>query len=724
MIDGFDECSTINKNGQRHTTDGRSEFLKYLIKNTSDTRTRVLILSRDNEDIRAQLETLTKDTTPMLLEYGISAEDTRSDIDHCSSHMVDTRLANKSTELKAYLAAEAARKSDGMFLWLQYLGHELDPGENAKGLCNIVSEMPAEIDELYERDLEKVQSLNAHKKARAIAVLRWILFALRPLTVRELAEAIATTIDDSVETYPHDDLPDSWGNGYVDEQYVNSCIRRSCGSLVELRGHLEEKPLALHTVHFTHFSVKEHLLRSAVFNTGQTQPGRICFPDGDKEHDRLARFCLQYLCYDAFGEKSAFDDGRKIQVYPFLTYAARSWFVHALRNKRMSENIVPWMEKLFNPSNSNWIIWSRVFEGDLESDNQPSSECSLGSENVFNTSTRKAEGRGELDNQPGPIYYAALLGLTEIIKALQSRGLDCSARGGMYGFPLQAAIYNSHQETVEYLIQQDIDLNQRGGSYGLAICVAAARGLDEILDILIKAGADLTGEDRDGRNCLHFACRNGARATVKLLLEAGADPLKKSRLGKTPFYEAVESGDREVVSLLLDAGASSNDMDEGGVPAVWMAAHLGFQEVVGELLDRHADINLVGPEGRTCLHEAIFNGQAEIIEKLLDNSADINAQERQGCSPLDFAVSLRSLTTVELLISRGANVNTSTTKYGWTPLHLAAERAEKKILAVLLSHGAAVDAEDRSRNTSLFGAVSARCLDCVKMLLVHGASVV
>ena len=120
----------------------------------------MLILSRDNEDIRAQLGTLTKNTNPMLLEYGISADDTKSDIDHCSSHMVNTRLANKPTELKAYLASEAARRSDGMFLWLQCLSHELNPGENAKRLRNIVSEMPAEINEMYERDLEKVQSLN------------------------------------------------------------------------------------------------------------------------------------------------------------------------------------------------------------------------------------------------------------------------------------------------------------------------------------------------------------------------------------------------------------------------------------------------------------------------------------------------------------------------------------------------------------------------------------
>ena len=145
--------------------------------------------------------------------------------------MINTRLANKPSELKANLDSEAAEKSDGMFLWLHLLSREIDPGENSKGLRNIVSEMPAAINETYERDLEKVQNLKPAQKARAIAILRWILFALRPLTVRELAEAIAATDDESAESYPHDDLPDSRRGGYVNEQYVNSYIGRSgvCG---------------------------------------------------------------------------------------------------------------------------------------------------------------------------------------------------------------------------------------------------------------------------------------------------------------------------------------------------------------------------------------------------------------------------------------------------------------------------------------------------------------
>lgn len=722
VVDGFDECSTINKNSQRHTMDGRSEFLENLTKNAAETRVRVLILSRDNEDIRAQLEPLTKDTVPMLFEYGISVNDTKGDIDHCSYDMIHTKLANKSEKLKAYLTSEAAIKSDGMFLWLHLLSRELDPGENAKGLRNIVSEMPAEINETYERDLEKVKKLKPAQKARAIGILRWILFALRPLTVRELAEAVAATVDDTAETYPHDDLPDSWEKGYVDEQYVNSYIRRSCGSLVELRGHNENKPLALHTVHFVHFSVKEYLLRSDDLNNGQSRLESICFPDGGKEHNRLARLCLQYLCYDVFGEKNDFEDAGRIQVYPFLAYAAKSWYMHALHDHRMSEDLMPWAEKLFNPSTSNWLLWSRVFEGELGLADETSSLRLIDDEVSTVSSIDGAEKLGEVKNPPSPIYYAALLGLTDIVKVLQSQGLDCSTPGGIYGFPLQAAVRNSHQDTVEYLIQQGVDVNQRGGLYSLAICAAAARGFDEIMDVLVEAGADRTGEDDDGRNCLHFACKQGARATLKPLLEAGLDPMKKSKLGKSPFYEAVESGDPEVVSLLLDTGASVNDISRAGMPAIMRAVSLGYQEIVEELVRRRADVNLPGPRGLTCLQEAVVGNHTAIINTLLANSAEVNAQDEDGWTALNFAVAHSEIATAELLISRGSRVNISANG-GWTPLHIAAEGDDEEMMAVLIENGAEVDAENSSSYTSLFSAVWARSLSCVKILLAHGASV-
>ena len=67
-------------------------------------------------------------------------------------------------------------------------------------------------------------------------------------------------------------------------------------------------------------------------------------------------------------------------------------------------------------------------------------------------------------------------------------------------------------------------------------------------------------------------------------------------------------------------------------------------------------------------------------------------------------------------------VNTSAYE-GWTPLHIAAEQADTRIMTMLLRHGAAVDAENSTSRTSLFEAVSVGNLPGVEMLLAYGASV-
>lgn len=357
-IDGFDECTAINKGSRFHTGDGRTQFLQSLIKEAKETKARILIVSRDNDDIRGPFNRLSIDKTPKLYEYAITPSDTKDDLYSCSVQLVHDKLAKKSTKLKDEIAADAARGSDGMFLWLHLVVRGLDPGENAKKLRQVVAEMPSEINDTYAKDLERVNSLKADQKKRAVSILRWILFAVRPLTVRELAEAIALGADEVADEYPEDDLPDDWKEAFVDDEYVNTFIRRSCGSLVELRSKKADQPVALHTVHFVHYSVKEYLLRQDHTNNDKPMLEAICFPNGVMENDRLARLCLQYLCYDVFGEKDEYRNVEKIRIYPFLFYAARAWHTHALRDHRISEDITTYAQRLFNPATSNWVsLW-------------------------------------------------------------------------------------------------------------------------------------------------------------------------------------------------------------------------------------------------------------------------------------------------------------------------------------------------------------------------------
>lgn len=456
-----------------------------------------------------------------MVDYGITTDDTRGDVSSFSAAMVKDRLSNKTVEFQDEIARSAAARSDGLFLWVHLLRQELDPGENAKALRRIVSEMPEQIDQAYERDMDRLLELKGSKRARAMAVLRWVLFAVRPLSLRELAEALILDAETAALQYPSDELPDGWAEHYVDEDYVNSTIRRLCGSLIVLRRRHANEPLAFHTVHFVHFSVKEYLLRSSHDDPNNPKIKAICFPNQASEHDLLAHLCLQYLCYDIFGEvdKEKSDISRKIRVYPFLVYAAKSWHTHAVRDQCMSQHIQHYAEKLFNPATSNWQIWSRVFESEdgfddyegedddnssyFESDDPEAlldqgidytSDASIeanddhGSEDTSSQRGSSLEERSDpqLSEPASPIYFAACLGLTDIIKALQGLGLSCDTVGGRYGTPLQAAIVYGHESSAEYLLAQDVDVQRNVGYWGSAIGAAVGPARKECYKSSLK----------------------------------------------------------------------------------------------------------------------------------------------------------------------------------------------------------------------------------------------
>ncbi|KAH0541622.1 hypothetical protein FGG08_003912 [Glutinoglossum americanum] len=720
VIDGFDECTTINSTSRFHTIDGRSSFLQQLLIEASHTKARILLVSRDSADIRVSLVNDSANPNDVdILEYGIDRTDTKGDIHRCSVQMVDSQLSRKPQKLKDELANTAADRSDGMFLWLHLLRQELSPGENAKMLRKIVSQMPDRIEQAYERDLGRLGELRKDQRTRAVTILRWILFAVRPLTVRELAEALVLSSADSEDSYPEDDLPDWWTEDDVDGDYVNDIIRNPCGSLVELRPSGENTHLASHTVHFVHFSVKEYLLRPN--EEGRPLAYTLCFPDIVTEHELLAQLCLRYLCYDVFGDESQntkeVSKNRGIDIYPFLSYAAHSWHVHATKNSTMSESIQHYAEKLFNPATSNWKMWSEVFEVELDT----ASESGDDEESSYDSQD------GESDDQPAshqsftdtgnPIYYASLLGLTDIIKSLQEQGLDCTASGGRYGFPLQAAVINGHQAAAEYLVQHGANVSQVGGIFGTAVSAAAALGSEPLFNFLVAQDADISGTDANGWAPIHYACNNDKANIVKSLLAKGVDISVRSNSGQHPLHLASARGSLEIVELLLQAGADPNTPSGSGLPPLFAALGCGNDEVIATLIKHGADVDARSPSGMTSLHSAAMSDTVSAARMLLAHNASVDARYSSGWTALHYS---QSTDFSQVLLDHGAQVN-AISDQGWTPLHLAAENGQAQMVRWLLGHGANVDAENSSSVTVLHLAVGHNELPIVEVLLDHGA---
>lgn len=753
VLDGFDECTQVHSTAGFRTTDGRAKFLQELVKAMAQTNTQVVMVSRDLSDIRSGISNDSFDmTSTMLYEYAMTAADTSEDVSCFAASMVDSKLPNKSKALRQNIAEEATRKCEGMFLWLHLLRDELHPGESAKELRRTVSEMPAGIEQAYEKDLERITMLKKDKKDRAIAILRWILFAVRPLTVHELCEALAHTFNDKEDTYvSEDDLPECWLESYVDEDYVNDVVRRPCGSLVEIRGNSLGNPLHLQTVHFVHFSVKEYLLRPTADGGPATES--LCFANSSSEHNNLASLCLQYLCYDVFGVVMA-QDGmalkQTIRMYPFLTYAARSWYKHAYHHQSISEVVVRHANKLFSPVRSNWIVSCQVFEAKLHDTDHSNSDSSKvrmkhkvvstedipkpragdgdDKKQIINSTESEGQQQTSAAGLPSkvsnPVYYAALLGLTDIIKALYTQGLDCNEIGGRYGFPLQAAIVTGQHAAVKTLLELGADVKAKGGEYGYAIFAAAALGLEATFQLLIKAGAEVEVLNIDGITCLHMASSKGAIAIVKRLLDSQMDVDILSTYGETPLHFACSTGCEEVVRLLLHHGANANMETNTGVTPLLKAISGDHKEVVKVLLTIGVSDVFVSVDDNgsniSCLHLAAVRKNEEIVQLLLTHGADPNAEIDNNWTALHFAAHSGSTGIAKLLLVNGANVNQQ--GKGGPPLHRAVVSEQEVVARLLLHYGANVNAKNSDSVTSLHQAVyHPTRLPLARLLLDKGA---
>lgn len=149
MLDGFDEYSRLD--------DVRTEFLQRLKKATKRTVSRVLISSRDETDIKAELSPKkVQGAGHVILQCRISKEDVQDDISLFSKSVVDKKLPKKDNYLRQNLAGQLAEKCEGMFLWIKLQQDQLRSGKNAKQLQNIVKNMPIGLLKTYERNWKTI----------------------------------------------------------------------------------------------------------------------------------------------------------------------------------------------------------------------------------------------------------------------------------------------------------------------------------------------------------------------------------------------------------------------------------------------------------------------------------------------------------------------------------------------------------------------------------------
>ena len=302
---------------------------------------------------------------------------------------------------------------------------------------------------------------------------------------------------------------------------------------------------------------------------------------------------------------------------------------------------------------------------------------------------------------------------------------------------------------VRRLIAAGADVNAKDPSGKTPLFLAAAIGDVELLQLLLDHGATVDNRNRRFETALFIAAKNGHAPAVDLLLKHGADAKIVMPMGGSIVCAAVDSGNIAIVEKILAAGATIAATKQAGWPAL-ICAVAGKVEMLEYLVGKGANVNDPDLSGSTALARAADGNHTAVAKWLLDHGAKVEPTDISGATALHRA---HGAAIAKLLIEHGAQVNVRSRKSApslssrsdgkvtttveidnYTPLHIATAHAaiscasgradatdQTEVIAVLLNHGAEVNAADGNGLTALAIAQKFDCQAIIDLLKQHGA---
>ncbi|KAJ7162914.1 ankyrin repeat-containing domain protein [Mycena filopes] len=716
VVDAIDECT------DDPSSDTRSIFLAKL-RALSPT-INLLLTARSHVAVEKGF------TNAKCMEVRANEEDLR--------RYIESQIQS-SERLKKHVVAKPALReqieqtiighSDGMFLLaklhMDSLRTKITPMKVREALANL----PLDLKDTYADAMRRIESQSEDDRTLALQALAWVSRAFRPLSARELQEALA--IQPGTLVLESDNLPD-----------IDIVISVTMGLIV----------------------VDQTNIVRLIHHTAQTY-----FDDNDSPcaaaHIQLASSCLTYLSLEVFTERIFH---RGLKEYPLLRYAALYWAEHARGEPALRDRILDFLASQERRHFSRQVLNTRSFAGDLVPPCVSGlwiAACLNLQDIALHFLSAGDSPDGDEDCEGNPVYIASYRGHREVVLLLLNYRGDVDGQG-YYGTALQAAAGEGHAEVVRLLLERGARITPEGrrpgplqaasngghvevvrvlggaagvntDDFGYALHTAAGDGNIALVKILLSLGANVDVSGGDYHTPLKAACHGGHIDTVRLLIDAGADVNAEPcgpryRRYHTALLVAADRGHIEVLKLLIKNGARINARDEENQQtALLSACEEGRPNVARLLVEGGAICDTAGREiNSLCLHAAAEKGSVEILGLLLDAGIDVNTPGgRYGSALQAAATGSVKLDAVRLLIANGADVNATGGHYG-TPLQAAAaeNHTSLEIIQLLIAHGASVHSQGGHYGTALQAAAYTAkghieaAEQAVKLLLANGAN--
>ena len=312
-------------------------------------------------------------------------------------------------------------------------------------------------------------------------------------------------------------------------------------------------------------------------------------------------------------------------------------------------------------------------------------------------------------DQRTPLMKAAAAGDVARVRALLAEGAEVDAatehvpdsmffEGGQTA--LMYAARSGSADTVRALLDAGADPNRVADDGYTAVASAARKGASDVLAVLLERGAVLR-PDGAKHTPLASAAYHGQTAVIEALLDRGADPNEPIWTDAVPLHGAARGAHLDTLRLLLARGARPNERDRDGRTPLMAVVTADLDDV--ELWMRYDE----AATARLC----------DAARILLDAGADVRVRDLEGFTALDRVCHRHSdlFALARLLVERGAETSTANGE-GTPPLVAAARLHDTMIAALLIDHGAPLDARDAEGKTALDHARENRCEDLIQLL--------
>ena len=566
----------------------------------------------------------------------------------------------------------------GRFRWvdcqLKYLARYF-PVE----LENALNELPATLDETYERTLGEIEDTNWGAAQR---LLQCVAVASRPFRLEELADILAFNFNAGpIPTYRMDCRP---------EDPVGAVLPKCSILLSQVNAENSR------VVQFEHSTWKEFLTSTRFSKKCDTISSRYHI-SMSPAHTVIAQACLGILLH--LPENVTKDS---LMQYPLAEYAAEHWFEHA-RFEGVSQNIIEGMIQLFDRAKPHFAIWLWICNPTLPSWKRGETE-------------RPSPPHGT------PLHYATFCGLRDVVKVLAvSRRYINSRSFNNELTPLHLASCQGHLATAQFLVEHRAKVAAQDKDGLTPLHLASERGHLDLARLLIKHGAGVKAQARHGPAPLHLASKRGHLDLVRLLVEHGANVAAQDQCGSTPLHLASFNGHLDLARFLVEHGANAAAQDHSRSTPLHDASFNGHHNLARFLVEQGVNAAAQDQSGLTPLHQASERGHLNLARFLVEQGANAAAQDQGGWTPLHLGSFNGHLDIARFLVEHGANV--AAQDYGGsTPLHLAAFNNHLNLARFLIEHGSDAATQDQGGSTPLHLASQRGHLDVARFLSDHDAA--